>query len=75
MSGNLCRCGAYKNIFAAVKRASGLKGRRCLMIEEELYYIEGPVALDPRIRDEPKAMGEDRGRRQASDPRSTLMKE
>ncbi len=26
MSGNLCRCGAYKNIFAAVKRASGLKG-------------------------------------------------
>ena len=26
MSGNLCRCGAYKNIFAAVKRASGIKG-------------------------------------------------
>ena len=26
MSGNLCRCGAYKNIYAAVKRASALKG-------------------------------------------------
>ena len=25
MSGNLCRCGAYKNIFSAVKRASALK--------------------------------------------------
>lgn len=25
MSGNLCRCGTYKNIFAAVKRASALK--------------------------------------------------
>ena len=25
MSGNLCRCGAYKNIYAAVKRASALK--------------------------------------------------
>jgi xanthine dehydrogenase YagT iron-sulfur-binding subunit len=23
MSGNLCRCGAYKNIYAAVRRASG----------------------------------------------------
>ena len=26
MSGNLCRCGAYANIFAAVKRASGQGG-------------------------------------------------
>jgi xanthine dehydrogenase YagT iron-sulfur-binding subunit len=26
MSGNLCRCGAYKNIYAAVKRAAELKG-------------------------------------------------
>jgi xanthine dehydrogenase YagT iron-sulfur-binding subunit len=26
MSGNLCRCGAYKNIYAAVKRASAFKG-------------------------------------------------
>lgn len=26
MSGNLCRCGAYKNIYAAVKRAAKIKG-------------------------------------------------
>jgi xanthine dehydrogenase YagT iron-sulfur-binding subunit len=26
MSGNLCRCGAYKNIYAAVKRAAEIKG-------------------------------------------------
>jgi xanthine dehydrogenase YagT iron-sulfur-binding subunit len=28
VSGNLCRCGAYTNIFEAAKRAAGLKGGR-----------------------------------------------